>query len=183
MRSPEDLAAQAEALLASDRVTAPTRRVLKARLRAGPQAPRALDAARFAILRAAAERLVPLGTLADRVDLAGRFDAQLADGPGDGWRHADAPPDLQALRVLLDALDLHAGRSGFVVASAERRDALLREAQVGGEGWPPFTAHAFADLLAGLCHLAYAHPLVQLDIGYDGMADAHGFQDVDPARG
>ena len=117
------------------------------------------------------------------MDLAGRFDAQLAEGPGDGWRHADAPPDLQALRVLLGALDVHAGPSGFAVASAERRDALLREAQVGGEGWPPFAAHAFADLLAGLCHLAYAHPLVQLDIGYDGMADAHGFQDVDPARG
>ena len=178
----EDLAARAEALLASDLVTAPTRRALRARLDATPQTPRALDARRFAVLEAVAGQLVPLGALQARADLAGRLDAQLADGPGDGWRHADAPPDLDALRAGLDALEAHAGPGGFAALAPERQDALLAQGQAGGEGWPPFMPAAFADLLASLCHLAYAHPLVQLDIGYDGMADAHGFQIVDPAH-
>ena len=183
MPSLDELEAGARALLASDRVTAPTRRVLQARLDAGPQPPRALDPARFAVLRAVAARLVPLGPLAERVDLAGRLDARLADGSGDGWRYAAAPSDLDALRAALDALDVRADPGGFAALAPERQDALLSGAQAGGEGWPPFMARTFEDLLAGLCHLAYAHPLVQLDIGYDGMADAHGVQRVDPARG
>ena len=183
MASLPELEAQARALLASDRVTAPTRRVLLARLDAAPVAARVLDPSAFATLTAAAARLVPLGGLQDRVDLAGRLDAQLAVGPGDGWRYAEAPSDLEAMRAGLAALDAHAGASGFAALAPERQDALLHAAQAGGEGWPPFAARWFEDLLAALCHLAYAHPLVQLDIGYDGMADAHGFQRTDFTRG
>ena len=178
-----DLDARARALLASDRVTAPTRRVLLARLDAPPSPPRALDASAFTTLSAVAARLAPLGELQARADLAGRLDAQLAGGPGDGWRYADAPPDAEAMRAGLAALDAHAGPGGFAALAPERQDALLTEAQEGGEGWPPFVGRWFEDLLSSLCHLAYAHPLVQLDIGYDGMADAHGVQHVDPARG
>lgn len=177
-----DLDAQARALLASDRVTAPTRRVLLARLDARPDGPQTLSRGRFAVLRAAAARLVPLGELQEPVDLAGRLDAQLAAGPGDGWRYAEAPPDADAMDAGLDALDAHAGPGGFAALPPEQQDALLAGAQAGGDGWPPFTARWFEDLLAGLCHLAYAHPLLQLDIGYDGMADAHGFQRADFTR-
>ena len=183
MSSLAELDARAHALITSDRVTAPTRHVLQARLDALPVVSQALSPARFEVLRAVAARLVPLGEMQERADLAGRLDAHFAAAGGDGWRYADAPPDLLAAEAGLDALEARAGPGGFAALTAEAKDALLAQAQAGGEGWPPFMARWFEDLLASLCHLAYAHPLVQLDIGYDGMADAHGFQHVDPARG
>ncbi|MBE7218922.1 MAG: gluconate 2-dehydrogenase subunit 3 family protein [Caulobacteraceae bacterium] len=176
----EDLAAleaRTRALLASDRVTAPTRKALEARLETCADGPRALEPRQVATLAAVSADLLPLGPLSHRLELARRFDAQLASGPGDGWRYADAPPDAEGMRAGLDALDRAAAPSVFPDLPAERRQGLLAAAREGGlEGVP---ARWFEDALAGLTRLAYAHPLVQVAIGYDGMADAHGFQDLD----
>jgi len=48
---------------------------------------------------------------------------------------------------------------------------MLSAASVDAARW-------FEELLCALVELHYAHPLVQVSIGYDGMADAHGVQAV-----
>lgn len=177
-----DLERRARALLASDRVTAPTRRALLARLDAAPVPPRVFDARQSAVLVAAAARLTPLPGLEARLDLAGRLDAMLADEPGDGWRYADCPPDVQLHRAGLDGLDAAARAahgSGFAELDEAGRDAVLAAAQAGAPPGPPWAAPParwFEELLAALTELAYGHPLVQVAIGYDGMADARGWR-------
>lgn len=101
---PAALMARAREALASDRVTAPTRTALHDRLEPA-SGEGVLDAAALRALAAAAARLIPLGALGEALDLARRFDAQLASGPGDGWRYADMPADAQAHRLGLAALD------------------------------------------------------------------------------
>ena len=168
-------------MLASDRVTAPTRAALLGRL-ARPTGAGALDAEALRALAAAAARLIPLGALGEALDLARRFDANLASSPGDGWRYADMPADVEAHRLGLRALD-GAARKGAGAAFADlapaAQDTLLAAVQAGsppGPPWPLPPARWFEELLSGLTELAYADVRVQLAIGYDGFADADGWQ-------
>ena len=169
-----------EALLASDRVTPATRRALGDRLTRKPQPLQVLTADQIRTLQAVAARLTPLEGLEIALDLPGRLDAQLAAGPGDGWRYAALPPDAIAAGMGLEALEttsqaVHGCR--FADLRAEAQDALLTEVQRGrpaGPTWPFPSELWFEEVLASLARLAYAHPLTQVSIGYDGFADAHG---------
>ena len=176
----EGLETRVRALLASDRVTAQTRRALLERLERKPGSPSELSSEQMRTLHAAAGRLVPLEGLEAALDLAGRFEAELAGGPGDGWRYAEMPADAQAHALGLDALDATAkvahGRA-FADLDGASQDALLGDVQGGrpaGPAWAVSPRLWFEELLAGLSRQAYAHPLVQVAIGYEGFADAHG---------
>jgi hypothetical protein len=145
-------------------------------------APQLFDAIQMQTLRTVSARLIPAPDLADAVDLAGALDAALAEGEGDGWRYAEAPPDRRLHTTGLDALNAAALArfgSGFSHLSPERQDALLSAAASGDlEAASIDAARWFEELLCALVELHYAHPLVQVSIGYDGMADAHGVQAV-----
>lgn len=171
LADPDLLLAQADALLASDRVTAPTRDALAKRLAWARSAPHGLSDTELRVLDALARQLVPLGALDDIVDLAGRLDADLARGAGDGWRYAAMPTDGEALRQGLDRL--HADGFADMDADAQRRH--VEQVRTGADAWPVPSALWFEEVFAQLVQLAYGHPLVQLSIGYDGMADADGF--------
>jgi gluconate 2-dehydrogenase gamma chain len=182
----DPLLARTESLLASDRLTEPTRVALWARLDRRYGMPRVLGAVQMQTLKAASARLIPTPELAGIVDLAGAFDAKLAAGEGDGWRYAEAPPDRQLHSLGLDALDAAArARLGaaFCDLSPERQDALLAAAASGELDFGGLNAAVwFEELLSALVELHYAHPLVQVSIGYDGMADAGGVQAVSLAE-
>ena len=169
---------QVAALLASDRVTAPTRSALQARLDFRAGGARALEARRLAILRAVARRLVPLGELDDAVDVGGQIDAALADGPGDGWRYAAMPADLAAIGAGLDAL----GSGGFLDIDDAARDVMLAAVRAGMDDWPVPSTLWFEEVNALCAQAAFGHPLVQASIGYDGMADANGWQIAEQRR-
>jgi hypothetical protein len=177
-----DLIARTERLLASDRLTAPTRAALRARLDQRYGAPRLLDDVQMRTLGAVSGRLIPGPDLAAAVDLAGALDAALAEGEGDGWRYAEAPPDPRMYALGLDALNAEAlarFASPFSRLGSDRQDALLSAAAAGDLEIPGVdAARWFEELLCALVELYYAHPLVQVAIGYDGMADAHGVQAV-----
>jgi hypothetical protein len=169
-----DLVAQTERLLASDRLTQPTRAALRARMDRRYGAPQVFDTVQMQTLRAVSARLIQAPDLAEAIDLAGALDVDLAQGDGDGWRYADAPPDRRLYATGLDALNAAAlARFGspFSDLNPERQDALLSAASADSARW-------FEELLCALVELHYAHPLVQVTIGYDGMADAHGVQAV-----
>ena len=169
--TPDELAARTRALIASDRLTAPTRAALAARVAWRAGRPTVLSERQMAVLRAVAARLMPLGALADRVDPAGRFEAALARGGGDGWRYAAMPPDVDAVAAGLDALDAQ----GFLEASDAERDRMIEAIPGGIADWPVSSTLWFEEVLGQLVQLTYAHPLMQVAIGFDGMADADGW--------
>jgi len=181
-----DLRARTERLLASDRLTAPTRAALRARLDRRYDAPRLFDAVQMQTLGAVSARLIPDPDLAAAIDLAGALDAALADGEGDGWRYADAPPDQRMYALGLDALNaaaLDRFASPFSDLEPANQDGLLANAAEGGLDIAGGNGGRwFEELLCALVELYYAHPLVQVAIGYDGMADAHGVQAVSLAE-
>lgn len=174
------------ALLATGLVTAPTRKALQARLDLpAVSAPRWFSVDEFATLAAVCARLIPQTDHTEPVDLPGLVDHRLADGPGDGWRYADLPPDGQAHRQGLRGLDQTSQiwfGSTFKQIEGVCQDTVLTTVQGGappGETWRTLSAaRYFEELLAIVVDLYYAHPIAQDEIGYVGMADARGWQAI-----
>lgn len=157
-------------VIASPRTSSRTRGILARRALVDDPStvPRALDPAQLATLRAVAQRVVPQGRPA--IDLALRLDAQLADGQGDGWRHATLPADIDAYRLALDALD------GFDALSDSDQDAQLAgiadgSAEVSGRLTAEQLTAWFEDARADLVRVWLAHPSSLAHIGFDGFAN------------
>lgn len=174
------------ALLQTSFVTEPTRRALRQRLERPVAAePRFFDARTFAVLQAACARLLPQPDRPHEIDLAGGVDERLARLDGDGWRYDALPSDGDANRRGLAGIDAYAWAmfgSGFTALDGHRQDVILgaiQQGQVSGEPWSTMSApRFFEELLAELVEGYYSHPLVQEEIGYVGMADAHGWHEV-----
>lgn len=173
-------------LLATNLVTPPTRAALRARLdEAAPAEPRFFDPAAYATLRAACARLIPQPERPSPVDLAHDIDRRLAEDKSDGWRYDRMPPDPEAYRLGLGGLDESARAmfgAGFAALDGPRQDAVLgavQRAEAPGASWTRLPADRFFEELLGECVEGYySHPLAQEEIGYVGMADAHGWQAV-----
>ena len=179
-----DIERRVRALLESDRVTAATRLALVARLDWRRETLRTFTAAEAETLAAAAARLLPTPGLGERIDAIGRLDAALASGPGDGWRYAELPTDIEAYRAAARGLDACAralGQDRFVALAHEAQDEVLRAVQDGvpTPAWSCSASLWFKDFLAALSEIVFGHPLVQEQMGYDGMADAHGWSAAD----
>ena len=173
------------ALIESDLVTPATRRVLRERLWRSEVGPRFFGADTFATMTAAGARLIAQPTRARQIDLVGLLDDRLAGGAGDGWRYAKMPPDgeMHALGALgIEQTARATFDCGFVQLPAHEQDAVLRAVQSGvsqGAVWANMDAACyFEELLALLVDIYYAHPLALEEIGYAGMADAHGWQAI-----
>lgn len=174
------------ALLETKAVTASTRQALQERL-AHPEVlkPRFFDAHDFATLRAACARLIPQPERTQPIDLAGALDTRLAENKCDGWRYDNMPPDASAHRRGLRGLDECAQSmfgAGFQELDGLSQDKILLAVQRGeasGETWLKLPAtRFFEELLAELTESYYSHPLAQEEIGYVGMADATGWQQI-----
>ncbi len=175
------LDARTRTLLASDALTSPTRAALQARLDRRFEPGDLLTPAQRRALLAACLRLIPEPELVTRIDLAAAFEAKLGEGFGRGWRYAEAPDDVTLHRDGLDALNAAAlAKTGRAFADLDggAQDQLLEAAGQGGVPKKAASARWFEELLTALTELYYAHPLVQVSIGYDGMADAHGVKAV-----
>ncbi len=165
-----------QALIDGERMSERTRAVLRARGQPDePGSPAALSAASFALLRAVAARVLPQPEPA-AIDLAARLDAQLASGPGDGWRFAALPADAEAYRLALETLQAAAlaeHGAGFVALDGPRQDALLQRAGAGalpaGALQPDALALWFQDLRSDLVRLYVAHPATLARMGYSGV--------------
>lgn len=172
------------ALLSTDHVTPQTRAALLARLEpSSDAAPRFFDPETFATFAAICARLVAPVEDAVARSLAAQVDARLAEGGGDGWRYAAMPPDGEAHRrgtQGVESLARYRFGASFHALEAAQQDALLREVQRGdvrGAPWDVLpAARFFEEVLAEVVYYFYSDPLVQEEIGYVGMADAHGWQ-------
>ncbi len=175
-----------DGLLASDHVSAATRRALtERRAITAPPVPRVLSVPQMRVLRAVAIRLVPQDDQEDPVDLADRIDARLAAREGDGWRYGALPPDAEAIGTAMVNLDQSGWErfsAGFADLPPERQDEILAAMQRGemeGQGWEGLSpALIFEELLVEMVETFYAGSRGQRDIGYAGMADLPGWDHI-----
>ena len=168
-------------------MTAVTSAALRERLVELPAAPDflAFDSRQMAALSAIAARLIPQSGRTAAIDLVGAFRHRVEAGTGVGWRFAELPPTVPLHQRGLTAVDASAvaifGKP-FAALPAARQDEMLRAIQSGRtdeaewQGIDP--ALWFTETLATLVDIFYSHPLAQDEIGYAGMADAHGWADV-----
>ena len=183
------------ALIQSDRVSPHTRAALTSRAEPiGPDyRPVMLTAEELATLRAVLARVLPQHG-PDTIDLGARMDTALATGTGDGWRFADLPPDPEACRSGLAAID-SASRAahglGFTHLLAADQESVLAWAASGDGvtvgGWTGRQMQRwFEDLRAEAVKLYVAHPATMARIGYSGIAYGgdgdrlQGFQALEP---
>ncbi len=159
-RGPE-VPAEYEALIAGERVSERTRKVLEERM-AGPKpGAEVLTAEQERTLRAVLARVVPQRVGA-AIDLSGFVVERLASGKGDGWRYAVLPGDVAAYREGLDRLT----RVLFADKSGEEQDALLRELeQTAGSA----EARWFEEVRGDATAAYMAHPATLARIGYSGI--------------
>lgn len=168
------------ALLDSPHVSTATRQALLQRLQETwqPYEPCFFDPATFALLRAVCRRLLGQGLEQQPVEVAFQIDRRLHEKQADGWRFDALPPDAEAyqqgLRELQQAAQTRHGQD-FAALPGSAQDALLAELEAGtlpGEAGAGLDGTLFfGDLLAEITSLYYAHPLVQEEMGYVGMAD------------
>lgn len=173
------------AVLATDHVTAPTAAALRRRQQPVDPHLNRLGATGIALLVAICDRLIPQADRDEPIDIVARLHRDVAAGGGDGWRYASLPADGTALVAGVAAVEASAhamtGR-GFLDLDEASRDAVLDAVQCGaalGAAWRELDQKRwFEELLVMVTEIYYGHPIAQEEIGYLGMADAHGWPDV-----
>jgi pimeloyl-ACP methyl ester carboxylesterase len=145
----------------SERLSAPTRRAVQARM-AGPKSSAGLlTGEQERTLRAMLARVVPQRGESS-VDLAGFVMARLASGKGDGWRYAVLPEDTQAYREGLDRL----AAKSFADATDAAQDRMLADLDaVAGSA----DARWFEEVRSDAISAYIAHPATLARIGYSGL--------------
>ena len=172
-------------LLHTDYVTAATKAVLESRMAIGVPATTYLSAENFRLLTLLCQHLLALeeGTLAAQV--AAGIDERLAADKSNGWRYGQMPGDRDAYNMALQALDETAQNSykyPFAHLTSTQQLNLMQQLQKGevsGERWIKVSPKLFfEELLSEATEIFYSHPYAQNEIGYVGLADAHGWKKI-----
>jgi Gluconate 2-dehydrogenase subunit 3 len=114
-----------------------------------------------------------------KIPIVPQIDKQLFEDSHDGYRYEDMPPDREAYRLGLKAIDeiahyLHG--CGFLEIGPLEQDKLMRTLHDGKppaahEIWRQMSVHHFWMLLVQDCINAYySHPWAWDEIGYGGPA-------------
>lgn len=159
---------------------AKTRSVILDRVQNVPE-PRFFEGAQTALLEAICARMIPQDDRdeAHRIPIAPQIDRRLAEGEGYGYRYEDMPPDPEAYRLGLQAIDDSAQAAfdrRFVDAAPSQQDRLLRslhdgEPLVEHAVWKRMPVKRFWMLLLTDCLEAYySHPYAWDEIGFGGPA-------------
>ena len=160
----------------------PTQEAIDRRL-AVPRAPRFFTLDEWTTLEAICDRIMPQPSDRTKAPLPAYVDQKMAENIQDGYRYAVLPPQGDAWRRGLKALD-EAAQSAFGGAFhtllPERQDEVLRRAQVGalsGEAWGGMPCKAFFEhrLLPDITHAYYATPAAWSEIGFGGPASPRGY--------
>ena len=147
---------------------------------------RFFDAAQAALLEAIIDRLIPQDDRASEGTIAilPSIDERLYKNELNGFRYEDMPPDGEAYRLGLEAIDgMARERFGepFIALSVHRQELLLKSIHDGEPDpphpvWRRMPVHRFWALLMEDCVTAYyAHPWAWDEIGYGGPAYPRGY--------
>ena len=162
-----------------------TRRAIDARMAIDPDAHAFFTDEEWPTVQAVCERIIPQPP--DRshpAPLAAMVDAKLLAGEADGYRDARLPPQGEAWRRGVRALDAEAltrcGSRTFTRSTLPEQDEILNAVQEGkaqSDAWgdmPP--ALFFAKrLLHDVVGAYYAHPAAWNEIGFGGPASPRGY--------
>jgi hypothetical protein len=159
-----------------------TRRVIDRRLGV-PRTPRFFSAAEWRTLTAICDRIMPQPKDRPPVPLPSYVDQKLADKMLDGYRYAGLPPQGEAWRRGLAALDAAAQDAHdqpFHLLTGEQQDGLLRHMQQGdltGPAWGDMPCHLFFQhrVIPDITQAYYAHPTAWNEIGFGGPASPRGY--------
>ena len=116
-----------------------------------------------------------------RVPVFELIDARLAENETDGWRYEDMPPDGEAWKRSLRALDKEAcdrhGRPFAALAPEDQKD-LLEAVRTGGS-WLGLPAPRVWSLwMRYACAAFYSHPWAWNEIGFGGPAYPRGYENI-----
>jgi hypothetical protein len=143
-----------------------------------PRTPRFFTPDEWATLEAICDRIMPQPDDRPKAPLPAYVDQKMAEDNQDGYRYAVLPPQGEAWRRGLKALD-DAARTAFGGAlhtlPPERQDEVLRRAQTGAlasDAWGGMPCKAFFEhrLLPDITHAYYATPTAWNEIGFGGPA-------------
>jgi hypothetical protein len=145
--------------------------------------PRFFSADEWLTLKAVCDRIMPQPSDRQPVPLAAYVDQKMADNLQDGYRYAELPPQGQAWRTGLKALDQTTRDTigaPFHKTSPDQQDTLLRRMQNGdlaGDGWDGMPSRLFFEhrVLPDITHAYYAHPVAWNEIGFGGPASPRGY--------
>ncbi|HEY1943225.1 MAG TPA: gluconate 2-dehydrogenase subunit 3 family protein [Roseiarcus sp.] len=159
-----------------------TRAVVDKRLNV-PRIPRFFTSEEWKTLTAICDRIVPQPDDRPTVPLPIYVDQKMADDKLDGYRYAQLPPQGEAWRRGLAALDQHAQAARglrFHELPASHQDELLQQAQRGeltGEAWGGMPCDMFFKhrIIPDITHAYYAHPFAWNEIGFGGPASPRGY--------
>jgi gluconate 2-dehydrogenase gamma chain len=172
-------------LLHTDAVTPVTAKALNDRVQKAETVPRFFDEYTYHLLTIVCDRLLDQPTENRMVNIAAFIDERLAAGVTDGWRYDHMPADGEMYGKGLKGIDETAKSmfgALFIQLMKEKQIAVLQAIQNGnavGILWKQMSSITFfEELLAEATEVFYAHPLVQEEMGYVGMADAHGWQKI-----
>jgi Gluconate 2-dehydrogenase subunit 3 len=159
-----------------------TRRTIDRRLGVARE-PRFFTPAEWRTLAAVCDRIMPQPPDRPPVPLPAYVDQKMADGLQDGYRYAELPPQGEAWRRGLAALDQAARQAHekpFDVLTPDQQDDLLRQMQTGaltGDAWGGMPSKLFFEhrVIPDITHAYYAHPIAWNEIGFGGPASPRGY--------
>jgi len=161
---------------------AATRRAVDERL-AVAREPRFFNAAEWQTLQSLCDRILPQATERSKVPLPAYVDQKLFEHKLDGYRYASLPPQDEAWRRGLAALDAEAREAHgqpFHLLAASLQDELLsrmQQGQLAGPAWGGMPCEGFFKhrVLPDITHAYYAHPTAWNEIGFGGPASPRGY--------
>jgi hypothetical protein len=120
-----------------------------------------------------------------KVPVVAMIDARLAAGETDGWHYDDMPPDGEAWRRSLAALDEDADElagCAFARLDGGQQAALVQRVQdLGSDGktWHELPAgHVWSLWTRYACTAFYAHPWAWNEMGFPGPAYPRGYKNT-----
>lgn len=160
-----------------------TRAVVEKRLRQVPDR-RFFSETEWEILAAVCDRLIPQPDRPESpVPIVPFIDEKLFENRGDGYRYEELPPQREAWRRGIAAIDDEARLRwdrGFRDLPDNQQDAVLRAIQHGDvrsaawQGLPP-KRFFMSLLLHAVVGIYYAHPAAWSEIGFGGPAAPRGY--------
>lgn len=148
-----------------------------------PRGPCFFSTDEWITLVAVCDRIMPQPKDRPPIPLPAYVDQKITDRLLDGYRYAQMPPQGEAWRRGLAALDdaaqeAHAGL--FHALTNEQQDGLLRRMQLGeltGETWGSMPCKLFFEhrVIPDITHAYYAHPTAWNEIGFGGPASPRGY--------
>lgn len=145
------------------------------------------------LMQAVCDRIVPQDDRDDAhtIPIMNYIDERLHAGRIDGYRYADMPPDGEAHRLGLQAIEAiaqHLYGASFINLDQGRQDAVLwtiHELQppAGEDIWKRMSVQRYWLLLVQDCVDAYyAHPFAWDEIGFGGPAYPRGYMRLEHGR-